>query len=66
MAIEQIVGALAAVASKVEALRRYAVGRVEDGGEDNPLAAVLDDAEQRWLPVVGAEAAEELGVGDEP
>jgi hypothetical protein len=64
-AIERRVTAGAAVASKVEALRRDAVWRVEDGFEHYPVIAAQKDAEQRGLPVVGAEEAEELGVGDE-
>jgi hypothetical protein len=65
MAAVEHVGAGAA-GSKVEALRRNAVGRVQDGGELDPLVAMLDYAEEGRLPVVGAEEAEELGVGDEP
>jgi hypothetical protein len=64
-AIERRVTTDAAVASKVEALRGDAVGRVEDGFEHHPVIAAQEDAEQRGLPVVGAEEAEELGVGDE-
>jgi hypothetical protein len=71
-AVEQIVIEAAAAASKGEALRRDSVGRVQDGGEHDPLDVsvledfpVLEDAEQWRLPVVGAELAVELGVGDE-
>jgi hypothetical protein len=63
VAIEQF--ADAGVASKGEALRRYAVGSVEDGVEHDPLVADLEDAQKWRLPVVGAEAADELRVGDE-
>jgi hypothetical protein len=55
----------AAVVSKVEALRRDAVRGVQDGFEHDPLVSVLEDAKQRRLPVVGAEATQETGVGDE-
>jgi hypothetical protein len=56
----------AAAGSKVEALRRNAVGRVQNGGELDPHVAKLDEAEEGRLRVVDAEDAEEIGVGDEP
>jgi hypothetical protein len=53
--------------SQVEAPRRDAVGRVQDGGEHDILLAVLEDAEEGRLPVVGAKAGDELGVcGEAP
>jgi hypothetical protein len=57
--------AVAAVVSKVEALRRDAVRRVQDGFEHDPLVSVMEDAKQWRLPVVGAEAGQETGVADE-
>jgi hypothetical protein len=50
-AIERRVTADATVASKVEALRGDAVGRVEDGFEHHPVIAAQEDTEQRGLPV---------------
>jgi hypothetical protein len=46
-----------------EAPRRDAVGRVEDGGEYQILPELLEDAEDRRLPVVREEAAAEAWVG---
>ena len=51
--------------SQVEALGRNAVGRGQDGGEHDAVIAVLEDAEEGWLPVVCVEATEESMVGDE-
>jgi hypothetical protein len=58
--------AKAAAGSKREALTRDAVGRVQDGAEHELVAEFPEDAEQWRLPVVGAEEAEELWVGEEP
>jgi hypothetical protein len=51
-----------AVASKVESLRRYVVGRVEDGIElDTPVPLALEeDAEEGRFLVVCIELAAEL------
>jgi hypothetical protein len=43
----------------------YAVGRVEDGGERDPSAALLEEPEEGRLPVARAEAEEEFGVRGE-
>ena len=51
---------------KGEADRRYAVGRVEDGGEHVPQVTVPpEQAEQGRLAVVRMELAVELGVGED-
>ena len=62
--------ALAAVGSQGEASGRDAVGRVQGGSETDSVVIIrvgvaAEEAEERRLPVVDAEAAEELGVGGE-
>jgi hypothetical protein len=56
---------IAVAASKAETHRRDAVGRVKDGDERDPLVVLLEDPEKWRLPVVVAEAAGKLWVGDE-
>jgi hypothetical protein len=51
------------LALQIESQGRAAV---VDGDERDPLAVAMEDADNGWLPVVGAEASDELGVGDEP
>lgn len=51
---------------KGEALRRDAVRWIQDWGEDEVVKASEDAEEGRLFPMAGAEALEELGVGDEP
>jgi hypothetical protein len=50
-----------------EAGGRDAVGRVEDGREDDRVHAEIpnEEAEQRRLPVALAETGEELGAGED-
>jgi hypothetical protein len=64
-AVDQIVIFEAAAPSKGEAHRRYAVGRVQDGGEHDLLVDAHQDAKEGWLPVVRVQPPVELGVGDE-
>jgi hypothetical protein len=45
-----------------ESLAAYAVGRVEDGVERDPPTVIAEEPEEGRLPVVGAEAEEELRV----
>lgn len=54
----------AAVASKVEAFRRDAVGSIKDRCEHDVVVAP-EEAKKGRLPVVHVEAAEEPGVDDE-
>jgi hypothetical protein len=65
-AIHQV-QALAGALRQGEARGGYAVGRVQRGSEAVKGAVSFegDEAEERRLPVVRAEAAEEAGVGDE-
>jgi hypothetical protein len=55
---------VAAVASKVKSLRRYAVRRVKDGDELDTLAAPGEEAEEGSFLVVCIELAVELGVSE--
>lgn len=49
-----------------EAIRgRDGIRRIQHGSEANLASVVEEEAQEGWLPVVGAEAAEEPGVGDE-
>ena len=52
------------VVAEAESLRRDAVGRVQQRCEGEGVAQ-MEDAEERRLPVVRVEAAEELAVGDD-
>jgi hypothetical protein len=56
-------GATAVVNPHGEAPARYAVRSVEDGGKGDPSTVLLEEPEEGRLPVVGAEADEEFGVG---
>ena len=64
-AVEKLV---VAVAWRIEAQGRDAIGWVEGGDEHDPFAAAMEDAEEGRLPVVvAAEADDELGVcGEAP
>ena len=62
-AVEQIA---AAAASKVEALRRNAVGTVQDRDEHDPRVVAVKKTKEGRLPVVCIELAVEPRVGDKP
>jgi hypothetical protein len=63
-AIEQIIRART-VNTKVKALRRYTIGRVQVGGEQVLLIIAHKGAKEGRLLVVGAELTLEFEVGDD-
>ena len=65
-AVAAIAQKAAADASKVEALRRNAVGTVQDRDEHDPRVAAVKKTKEGRLPVVCIELAVEPRVGDKP